>query len=169
MYKVQANIQPTQLLSSSASSSSLNCSSKSANEILKVQRHPNKIIISELLVTTSNNKEEDRLNDIISKQDLPSNDAVVTQEIYKYDPCSRINQVPSTFQPLKSSSSTKQTNSLRIQNSELIKEKGLDSYNGKGDKNSTHYIIQPDPNFDTKIIDGLLKQKKLSDFDENKF
>ena len=155
------------------------------NEILKVQRQPNKIIITELVSPNSNGN-----NNIQHQQqrgaggegfqkkisfDSSSNETLAQNNAYPhFEPHMtrkqqqnnnkhfQSTQAQATFQPASKTPSFRRAEQADCNNTLCEKSSSSNAI-------QTHYIIQPDPNFDTKIIDGLLKQKKLSDFEENKF
>ena len=164
------------IISKNNSSSS---SSQNNKEILKVQRQSNKIIITELVPprngsTNRNHNFNEEIETPKKNLSSSSSNETLSQKAYHFDPHmtnqhyrnhhhssqSAYQSVPATFQPAKTSSFRRSEFDGQCLMSNDKMNSNLNS--------STHYIIQPDPNFDTKIIDGLLKQKKLSDFDENK-
>jgi hypothetical protein len=156
------------------------------NEILKVQRQPNKIIITELVAPNNNNGNNNNIHhqqqrgtgggegfqkrnsfDSSSNENLAQNNAYPHMTRKQQQQQQNNNkhfqsvQAQATFQPAPKTPSFRRAEQADCN---TLCEKSSSS-----NSIQTHYIIQPDPNFDTKIIDGLLKQKKLSDFEENKF
>lgn len=72
----------------------------------------------------------------------------------------------STFQPVAKtlSRNSLSSNSLKSNSNEHEPEKSNSSRSGKASASTTHYIIQHDPLYDTKLIDGLLRQKSYGTY-----
>lgn len=133
--------------------------SSSSNDIIKVQRQTNKIIITELLPSATVQIEAPDGSKIVSSSNGAINKSAMSsqqffqQETYN-DVLAQTNQFQqssvSTFQPVKSQAKiSASSRSLNL----------LDKNNNFKDT-STHYIILPDPKIDTKIIDDLLKNNQ---------
>ena len=148
-----------------------------------MQRQPNKIIITELVAPNNNNGNNNNTHqqqqrgagggEAFQKRnsfDSSSNETLAQNNAYPhFDPHItrkqqqqqhnnkhfQSAQAQATFQPAPKTPSFRRAEQADCN---TLCEKSSSS-----NSIQTHYIIQPDPNFDTKIIDGLLKQKKLSE------
>ena len=134
---------------------------RSKNEILKVQRNPNKIIIAELLpVSPINSLPPAPSNGVLTKSSNSVNGDTCECAAKPKNVSQSLLGAVSTFQPIRSPAKS------------LCSVRSLDvatDDQGSPSKESTHYIILPDPRIDTKIIDGILKNKEVNGFEDAKF